>query len=79
MSPVAPFTAKGLRLLIVTVLESLARFHGHCQGQAPRRKLSPMTEAKVQRELNTYPLAWLERTPQRMASHQRCASSWPWC
>jgi AcrR family transcriptional regulator len=63
MSPVAPFTAHELRLLIVTVLESLARFHGHCQGQAPGRELSPLMEARVQRELNTYVLAWLERTP----------------
>ncbi|MEO7001292.1 MAG: TetR family transcriptional regulator [Ktedonobacterales bacterium] len=61
----ALFTPGNLRLLVVTVCEFLAQFHGHC---APSdRDVDPRIEAKVQRELHTFLLRWLPSVPVKVA------------
>lgn len=81
VSPDAPFTAEHLRALIVTVLRSQAQFHDHCQHQAPGRDVSPMMEAKIQQELNTFLLEWLRRSlpgrrPRVPIEHLASVMSW---
>jgi AcrR family transcriptional regulator len=50
-----------LRLLVVTVCEFLGQFQGHC---APGdRSVEPQVEVKVQEELATFLLGWLQQVP----------------
>jgi AcrR family transcriptional regulator len=63
VSPREPFTPEHLAQLIAAVLETQAQFHDGCQQQAPGREISPLLEAKVQQELNTYLLEWLRLSP----------------
>ena len=56
----APFSLANLRLLVVTVCEFLGQFHGHCL-RGDRDLIRPSVEAKVQEELYTFLLGWLER------------------
>jgi len=55
----SPFTTANLQLLIVTVLESLADFHGHCKPSD--HDLGPLIEARVQGELEAFLSDWLRR------------------
>jgi AcrR family transcriptional regulator len=67
-------TSDSLRLLVVTVCEYLGQFHGHCApgGQG----FEPMIEAKVQQELYTFLLGWLEQMPT--ANREAAASVMSW-
>jgi AcrR family transcriptional regulator len=67
-------TPDNLRLLVVTVCEYLGQFHGHCApgGQG----FEPMIEAKVQQELYTFLLGWLEQMPT--ANREAAASVMSW-
>jgi AcrR family transcriptional regulator len=57
----APFTLGNLHLLVVTVLEGLAEFHGHCKPSA--RDLDSLIEARVQQELAAFLASWLNQAP----------------
>lgn len=59
VSAASPFTVSNLHALIVTVLEALAEFHGHCKPSA--RDLDQLIEARVQQELEAFLLDWLGR------------------
>jgi AcrR family transcriptional regulator len=54
----ATFTVSKLPLLVMTVCEFIGAFHGHCAP--PTSNLNPPIEAKVQDELYTYILDWLQ-------------------
>jgi AcrR family transcriptional regulator len=55
------FSLDHLRLLVVTVCEFLGQFQGHC---APGdRSVEPQVEMKVQEELATFLLGWLQQAP----------------
>jgi AcrR family transcriptional regulator len=56
----ASFSLANLHLLVVTVCEFLGQFHGHCMG-GDRDLIRPSVEAKVQEELYTFLLGWLEQ------------------
>jgi AcrR family transcriptional regulator len=56
-----PFSLSNLHRLIVTVLEALAEFHGHCKPLD--RQLDPLIEARVQQELNEFLRGWLGPLP----------------
>lgn len=56
-----PFTFDNLHRLIVTVLEAMAEFHGHCLP--PHQDLDSSIEARVQRELHEFLRSWLARLP----------------
>ena len=56
-----PFTINNLRRLIVTVLEAMAEFRGHCVG--PHQDLDTSIEARVQRELDGFLRGWFTLLP----------------
>jgi AcrR family transcriptional regulator len=61
LGPAPSFTLDHLRLLVVTVCEFLGQFQGHC---APGdRSVEPQVEVKVQEELATFLLGWLQQVP----------------
>lgn len=59
VSATSPFNLANLHALVVAVLEHLAAFHGHCKPTD--RDLGPLIEARVQQDLETFLLDWLER------------------
>ncbi len=82
LPPSAPFTLERLRALILALIQSQARFYDHCQHQSPGRDVAPLMEAKVQQELNTYLLEWLNMTPlaggRAGVSREVAASAMSW-
>jgi AcrR family transcriptional regulator len=65
LGPAPQFTLDNLRLLVVTVSEFLGHFQGHC---APGdRSEEPRVEVKLQEELATFLLGWLQQVPLAQA------------
>jgi AcrR family transcriptional regulator len=61
LGPTPRFSLDNLRLLVVTVCEFLGQFQGHC---APAdRNVEPQVEVKVQEELASFLLSWLQKVP----------------
>ena len=56
----SPFCLDNLRLLILTALEALADVRDHCK---PQKELEPVMEARVQQEVRTFILGWLQHLP----------------
>ena len=62
----APCTLGNLHLLVVTVCEFLAELNSHCPPAD--HDLDPRIEARVQQELYTFLLSWLEYAPANTTS-----------
>ena len=80
VAPSAPFTLDNLHLLVVTVCEYLAQFHGHCGPSA--QDMDPRIEAKVQEELQAFLAGWLAQatpvTPPLAIQREAAASVMSW-
>ena len=80
VAPSAPFTLDNLHLLVVTVCEYLAQFHGHCAP--PNQDIDPRIEAKVQEELHAILSGWLAQaapiTPPAKVEREAAASVMSW-
>jgi AcrR family transcriptional regulator len=65
VTPASPFTQANLQRFVVTVLEGLAEFNGHCKHTD--RDVHRLIEGRVQGEIEAFLQAWLAAQPSHEA------------